>query len=115
MDIAIGKQLDEYFPRKFYCRKGMCALPFQAVVDSPYKIMYMAAKCAVSTHEQVAFAISSLGTKLRSRLLLTGYWIARDAAYQCLSSILAHWTAAEIRNEEHVLSRDEFNFNLSSL
>ncbi len=60
--IEISKQKDDYVPRKFYCRKGMYAIPVQAVVNSAYMFMYMSATCAGSTHDSVALGLPFLGS-----------------------------------------------------
>ncbi len=39
--ITICKPPDHYVPRNFFCRKGMYALPVQAVVDARYRFLYM--------------------------------------------------------------------------
>jgi hypothetical protein len=56
--ISILKPPDEFVPRNFYCRKGMYALPIQAIVDSSYKFIYMSANGFGSTHDFLSFACS---------------------------------------------------------
>lgn len=46
--ISIKNPPYEYVPRNFYCRKGMCAFPVQAVVERQLKFMYMSCGCAGS-------------------------------------------------------------------
>eukprot|EP00171_Calliarthron_tuberculosum_P022194 IDg22194t1 len=79
--ITISKPPDNYVPRNFYCRKGMYALPVQAVVDSRYRFLYMSCRCSGSTHDSVAFDVSDLAARLRAGEMIPGYWIAADPAY----------------------------------
>jgi DDE superfamily endonuclease len=65
--ICIEKQKteDECCPRDFYYRKGMYAIPAQAVVDAKYRFLYLSAKCAGSTPDAIAWESSILGMRLR--------------------------------------------------
>jgi hypothetical protein len=57
--ISILKPPDQFVPRNFYCRKGMFALPVQAIVDFSYRFMYMSASCVWSTHDSLSFCVFS--------------------------------------------------------
>jgi hypothetical protein len=59
--VCITKPSDEFFPRNIYCRKGMYAIPVQAVVDSSYRFLYMSPKCVGCTHDSLSFEFSRLG------------------------------------------------------
>ena len=73
ISIAIQKPPDEYVPRNFYCRKGMYAMPVQAIVDSRYRFLYMSCRCVGSTHDSVAFHVSSMARRLRQGEMPAGY------------------------------------------
>ncbi len=103
--IEISKPKDDYFPRKFYCRKGVYAIPVQAVVSSSYKFMYMSVTCAGSTHYSVALGLSSLGRKLQLGTFIAGYWIAGDAAYECKNGIVTHCSKSQLMDDEEGGSR----------
>jgi DDE superfamily endonuclease len=113
--IEAQKPLDMYGPRDFYCRKGMYAIPAQALVDAYYKFLYLSAKCAGSTPDGIAWASSTLGLRLCREALPAGYWIAGDAAYPCRNGIITPWTAGQLLDDEFGVSRDAFNFYHSSL
>ncbi len=112
--IAIQKPPDQYVPRNFYCRKGKYALPVQAVVDYKYRFLYMTCKCVGSTHDSIAFATSSLAAQLRAGDMLSGFWIAGDAAYQCSEGLVTPWTKSALTDPEEGVYRDAFNFYHSS-
>ena len=63
--ISIRKPPDEYALRNFYWRKGMYALPVQAVVDSELMFRHMSCRCTGSTHYAAAFDVSELAQKLK--------------------------------------------------
>jgi DDE superfamily endonuclease len=113
--IEIQKPPDNFGPRGFYCRKGMYAIPAQALVDANYRFLYLSAKCAGSTPDGIAWESSSLGIRLRREQLPAGFWIAGDAAYSCRNGIIAPWTAGQLLHDEFGASRDAFNFYHSSL
>jgi DDE superfamily endonuclease len=113
--IEIQKPPDDFGPRGFYCRKGMYAIPAQALVDANYRFLYLSAKCAGSTPDGIAWESSSLGMRLRREPLPAGFWIAGDAAYPCRNGIITPWTAGQLLHDEFGASRDAFNFFHSSL
>jgi DDE superfamily endonuclease len=49
-------------PQKYYNRKGFYALSIQACVSAYYKIIYVSAKHAGSTHDSTAFMSTPLHT-----------------------------------------------------
>jgi hypothetical protein len=63
--IEMQKHADEYDSRNFYCRKGIYAIPAQAVLDAKYRFLYLSAKCARSTSDAIAWETSSPGMRLR--------------------------------------------------
>ncbi len=102
--IAIQKPPDEYVPRNFYCRKGIYALPVQAMVDARNRFVYMTSQCVGSTHDFVAFHVSAFARKLRDGRLPYGYWIAADPAYM----LMTPWPKSALRNPENGIYRDAF-------
>eukprot|EP00171_Calliarthron_tuberculosum_P017228 IDg17228t1 len=53
--VEITKLLDYYVPQNFYFRKGIYALPVQALFDSDYCFRFMSHKCVGSTQNSLAF------------------------------------------------------------
>jgi hypothetical protein len=86
----------------------------QAVVDSRYRFTYMSAMAVGSTHDSLAFSLSQLGIALERDGLPEGYWIAADAAYECSNCILSPWSENQVKNSEHGIARDAFNYYQSS-
>jgi hypothetical protein len=117
ISIEIMKPLDKYVPRNFFCRKGMYALPVQAIVDSTYRFTYMSCNCVGSTHDELSFACSRLGQLLQDggSSALHSYWIAADAAYVCENGLLTPWSKGQLMDGEEGLFRDSFNYFHSSL
>jgi DDE superfamily endonuclease len=115
--ICITKPLDKFFPRNFFCRKGMDAIPVQAVVDSSYKRLYMSANCVGSTHDSLSYACSVLGRKLADTVgdNMHGFWNAGDAAYDCQNGVSTPWAKVQLQHETEGIWRDSFNFFHSSL
>jgi DDE superfamily endonuclease/Villin headpiece domain len=113
--LAIKKPHDHYFPRHFYTRKGFYAMPIQAVCDSKYKFLYMSARCVGSTHDSLAWAVSTLGRRLQDGLGLGVYWLAGDAAYVCADHLLTPYSKSQMQDSELGQRRDAFNFFHSSL
>ena len=111
--ISIRKPPDEYVPRNFYCRKGMYALPVQAVVDSMLRFRYMSCRCSGSIHDAVAFDSSDLAMKLRNGKMAPGYWIAGDAAYVPIPGLLTPWSKYHLARDGGIFA-DSFNFYHSS-
>jgi DDE superfamily endonuclease len=71
--ISILKPPDQFVPRNFYCRKGMYALPVQAIVDSSYRFMYVSANCVGSTHDSLSFSCSQLGQMMQDKDVLGSF------------------------------------------
>jgi DDE superfamily endonuclease len=113
--IEVQKPLDMYGPRDFYCRKGMYAIPAQALVDANYRFLYLSARCAGSTPDGIARASSNFGLRLCREALPTGFWIAGDAAYRCRNGSITPWTSEQLLDDEFGVSRDTFNFYNFSL
>jgi DDE superfamily endonuclease len=77
--FKISKPADKYHPAKYYCRKGYYAIPLQVLVDSRYKVLYVSAKCAGATHDNLAFYVSTLHHRLMSGELQTRLVLALTA------------------------------------
>jgi DDE superfamily endonuclease len=108
--IEVQKPMDMYGPRDFYCRKGMYAVPAQALVDSDYRFLYLSANCVGSTPDGIAWDSSSLGLRLCREALPTGFWIAGDVAYPCRNGIITPWTAGHLLHDKCGVQRDALNF-----
>jgi hypothetical protein len=68
-----------------------------------------------STHDSLAFACSNLGKRLQQGDLLGGFWIAADAAYECMPGVISPWAKSQLLDEEEGIWRDSFNYFHSSL
>lgn len=86
-----------FMSRKFFCRKGMHAIPLQAVLSSDYKFLYMSEMCAASTNDCIAFSVSGLACRLRTIGLAVRYWIAGDAAYDARDGIIVTWSRGALQ------------------
>ena len=95
--------------RSFYNRKGFFAYNMQAVCDAQYRFRYASIACPGSTHDSLAFAVSTLGMKLERGELPSPFWIAGDEAYDCTESVLTPWSGRDLP-----VDKDAFNFFLSS-
>lgn len=98
-------------PASYFHRKGLYALPVQAICDATYKFTFASAKCAGPTHDSVAFNVSSYDEKLRKGQLPPGYWIAGDDAYVCDEYIITPLPASVCTPRS---VEDAFNFFQSS-
>jgi DDE superfamily endonuclease len=101
-------------PSLYYCRKGYFALPVQACCDSKYRFLYFSAKAVGSTHDSLAFSISSLHTLLESGSMPDGFWIAGDAAYTCTDYMLTPFSKTMLLVSGFQTCRDAYNFYQSS-
>ena len=101
------------FRRNYYYRKGMYAIPVQAVADAKYRFLYMSARCSGSSHDSVTFIVSELAHSLSSTSLLPGYSIAADRAYTGENGLIKPWSASALYGKSG-LSCDAFNFYHSS-
>ena len=98
--IEVQKPLDLYGPRDFYCRKGMYAIPAQALVDGKYRFLYLSAKCCGSTPDGISWASTTLCLRLFREGLPAGFWIAGDAAYTSRNGIITPLTAGQLLDDE---------------
>lgn len=67
------KAKDDYVPRDFFCRKRMYALLLQTAVDRNLRFMHMSGICCGSTHDSVAFSVSTLSKRLQYEGILPEY------------------------------------------
>jgi DDE superfamily endonuclease len=58
--IALRFPRAENLPSLYYCRKGFFALPVQICCDAKYRFQYFSARAVGSTHDSLAFSLSSL-------------------------------------------------------
>lgn len=108
--IKIKKPDSAENPAMFYCRKGFYALPVQAVVDSDYMFRYCSAICAGSTHDALAYSVSSLKRDIENGRLLGMFYIVGDEAYICTEDLIT-----PITRSIATVYEDNFNFYHSSL
>jgi DDE superfamily endonuclease len=104
----------EFTQRVYFCRKGFYALPVQACVDYRYKFQYMSSRAVGSTHDHLAWSISSLALTLETGAMIPGYWIAGDAAYTCTEYLLTTFSKRLLSEEGQQSSRDAYKYFQSS-
>jgi DDE superfamily endonuclease len=90
-------------------------MPIQAVCDSKYKLCYMSARCVGSTYDSLAWAVSTLGSRLQGGLWLEVYWIAGYTAYVCSDHLLTQYSKSQLQENVFGKRRDAFNYFQSSL
>jgi hypothetical protein len=110
--VPMQKTPDHQSLRKYFCRKGYYALPLQVVCDSSNRFLFMSGRTAGSTHDSLAFSVSTLCEALANSSLRDGYWIAGDEAYNFSDSLLTPWPSSVAKTD---VARDAFNFYQSSL
>ena len=66
--IEIRKQHEDSIPASFFCRKGYCAIPIQAVSDSNYMFLYASGLCRGATHDARANSVSGFMEEVQARL-----------------------------------------------
>ena len=108
--IRIKRPRGEHDQRSYFNRKGVFAIPVQAVCDSSYKFLCLSAKCVGSTHDSLAHAVSKLGQFLDQKGLNGEFWIDRDEAYTCTESLITPVSKSEAGEDE-----DAFNYYLSQM
>jgi hypothetical protein len=98
-------------PSTYYNRKGFFAIAVQAMCDHRYVFTFSSAISPGSTHDSIAFGMSSLSRLLSQNEggLLQGYWIAADDAYVCRERLLTPWPGRNLSR-----SMDSFNYWQSS-
>jgi DDE superfamily endonuclease len=98
-------------PSTYYNRKGFFALCVQAMCDSQFIFRFASATTPGSTHDSVAFEMSSLSDLLRKDVggLPHGYWIAADDADVCGKRVVTPWPGRNLSR-----SKDAFNYWQSS-
>jgi len=82
--------------------KDSFAINLQAVCDYSYRVLYVSVFAAGSTHDSIAYAVSSL-SKLLSHTndgLVEGYWVAADDAYRTSDNLLTPWPGEKISKEK---------------
>ena len=78
-----------------------------------YTFRYISCRCAGSTQDSVAFELSGLAHQLRAGNMLSGYWIAADAAYVPMPGWLTPWSRSALSAENGIFA-EAFNFYHSS-
>jgi hypothetical protein len=108
--IEQPKLTDAINPKSYYNRKGFFSMNLQAMCDATRKFTYASLKCCGSTHDSLAFAVSTLAAFLDSGKLPSGYWIAADEAYALSEQMITPYSGNGLPQD-----KDAFNFLLSSL
>lgn len=70
---------------------------------------------AGSTHDSLRFSASALVNQMREEGIPFSYYLAANAAYMCMESLLVTFSAVQLRHKEDGLCRDVFKFFQSSL
>jgi hypothetical protein len=100
-------------PRKYYNRKGFYAICVQAAVTADYRVRFVSARHAGSTHDSTAYCASSLHSLLERKEEEGGLpaWacIAADDAYGNGGRILTPYSGRGLDPQ-----KDSFNYHLSS-
>ena len=111
MAVCIRKPLPKECgnPKHYYNRKGFFALNLQAICDANKRFLFFSVLCPGSTHDSLAFDMSSLGRRIAKEGMLKPYWIAADNAYRASEFIVVPWPG---RNLD--VAKDSFNFWLSN-
>jgi DDE superfamily endonuclease len=79
-------------------------------MDYRYKFQYMSSRAVESTHDHLAWSISSLALNLETGAMIPGYRIAGDAAYTCTEYLLAPFSKRMLFEEVHQLSRAAYTY-----
>ena len=78
--------------------------------DADRRITFASIKCPGSTHDSVAWAMTSLADELAGGALGGKYWIAADDAYPVSEYIITPFPGRKVTG-----ARDTFNFFVSKL
>jgi hypothetical protein len=95
-------------PKAYYNRKGFFSMNLQAVCDKSRRFMFGSLRCAGSTHDSTAWAVSQLGSLIADKKLPANHWIAGDDAYGCSNSLLTPYPGRGLSPPQ-----DTFNYHLS--
>eukprot|EP00732_Lithocolla_globosa_P002198 Lithocolla_globosa_v1_NODE_1377_length_2621_cov_9.489478.p1 type:complete len:410 gc:universal NODE_1377_length_2621_cov_9.489478:1368-139(-) len=95
--------------RSYYNRKGFFAVILEAVVDSNYKFLFGSSRCCGSTHDSVAWGITSLARAIAEGKLRYPFFLVGDDAYSCCNSLVTPWPGKNLP-----LYKDAYNFWTSS-
>ena len=110
LKIKKPSKLDEANQVNYMNRKGFYSINFQGLADAHRRIIYYDMGTQGSTHDSLAFTVSSLGMKLQERPLPAGFWIAGDEAYVNSDWLLTPYGKALASSDTY---KDNFNFYLS--
>lgn len=78
----------------------MYALPVQAGVDGNYRFRYIPCMCTGSTFDTVEFESSGLARRLKAGNVVSGYWIAGDAASVSMPGLLAPCSKSHLSSQD---------------
>ena len=75
-------------PASYFNRKGFYSLVFQGVCDANRRFIFTSILCAGSTHDSIAWELTSLAEAMKSADWPTEYWIVGDAAYSASENLM---------------------------
>ena len=110
LEIKKPVKMDEENRSNYMNRKGFYSFNLQAIADARRRIIYYSLATQGSTHDSLAFKLSSLGKQLDNKGLPEGFWIVGDEAYVCGLWLLSPFGASQARENTY---KDNFNFYLS--
>jgi hypothetical protein len=108
--IEIRRPFEDDQSNQYANRKGFFAIVCQGICDADYRFIYFDCSSPGSTHDSVAFGRTSLFPHL-VKGLPENYWIACDAAYPLVGSMMKPFPGKTRDN----IWEDSYNFHLSSL
>ena len=110
LEIKKPTRMDEENRANYMNKKGFYSINLQAIADARRRIIYYSLATQGSTHDSLAFKLSSLGKQLDQKGLPECFWIAGDEAYVCGLWLLSPFGACQACEDTY---KDNFNFYLS--
>ena len=105
---------DETDSRKYFARKGFHALNVQAGCDADLRFRIVSVKCAGSTHDATAWAVTDAARIMRSdpeALPSWAYFVGDDAYKGQHDKVVCPWPGRRLRETDPAL--DDFNYHQS--
>lgn len=105
---------DETDSRKYFARKGFHALNVQAGCDADLRFRIVSVKCAGSTHDSTAWAVTDAARIMRSdpeALPSWAYFVGDDAYKGQHDKVVCPWPGRRLRETDPEL--DDFNYHQS--
>ena len=108
--IEIERPDSSFSPKEYSNRKGFYSITCQGICDAQHRFIFFDCSCPGSTHDSLALSRTSIFEKLTSGLL-NSYWLAADAAYPLIGSIMKPFQGKSRVD----IFEDSYNFHLSSI